>query len=423
MMPDTTTHTRKKRDRIGVILYLVYFVMLLGSALLILRIIWLQLLFQPQPEIAARLTPSTTVRTIEPERGRILDCDGRLLAISCPEYQFYMDCTVLKDSNTPEEEKVWMDKARELSKGLAREFPGTTADQFYNLIRRSRETGRKYVKIGHEVDRQAYNRILQLPLFREGRYRSGVQVEQENVREYPYGELARRTIGFVRNNKSPVRNTHIGLEGKFDYELHGEEGREYLRETDHGTVRNSDSTLVRAVDGNDLRTTINIDYQDTVDKATGEVKLSAASKLAEVAVETAKTAKIFGIDPKVAVLSFSTKGSGKGGTVALSHDATIKAQEMAPDLAIDGELQFDAAVSPEVAKTKCKGSAVAGQANTFIFPCIEAGNIGYKIAQRLGGYAAYGPILQGLNAPINDLSRGCNADEVYKMSLITACQS
>ena len=168
---------------------------------------------------------------------------------------------------------------------------------------------------------------------------------------------------------------------------------------------------------------VNIDYTDTVDKATGEVKVSAASKLAEVAVETAKTAKLFGIDPKVAVLSFSTKGSGKGGTVALSHDATIKAQEMDPELAVDGELQFDAAVAPEVAQVKCKGSKVAGQANTFIFPCIEAGNIGYKIAQRLGGYAAYGPILQGLNAPINDLSRGCNADEVYKMSLITACQS
>ena len=168
---------------------------------------------------------------------------------------------------------------------------------------------------------------------------------------------------------------------------------------------------------------VNIDYTDTVDKATGEVKISAASKLAEVAVETARTAKLFGIDPKVAVLSFSTKGSGKGGTVALSHDATIKAQEMDPELAVDGELQFDAAVAPEVAQVKCKGSKVAGQANTFIFPCIEAGNIGYKIAQRLGGYAAYGPILQGLNAPINDLSRGCNADEVYKMSLITACQS
>ena len=167
---------------------------------------------------------------------------------------------------------------------------------------------------------------------------------------------------------------------------------------------------------------INIDYQDTVDKE-GNVVISAAQKLAEVAVETARTAKVFGMDPKVAMLSFSTKGSGKGGTVALSHDATIKAQEMDPELAVDGELQFDAAVAPEVAQVKCKGSKVAGQANTFIFPCIEAGNIGYKIAQRLGGYAAYGPILQGLNAPINDLSRGCNADEVYKMSLITACQS
>ena len=167
---------------------------------------------------------------------------------------------------------------------------------------------------------------------------------------------------------------------------------------------------------------INIDYQDNVDKATGAVTLPASAKLAEVAVETARTAKMFDIDPKVAMLSFSTKGSGKGGTVALSHDATIKAQEMAPELAIDGELQFDAAVSMEVASVKCKGSKVAGQANTFIFPNIEAGNIGYKIAQRLGGYAAYGPILQGLNAPINDLSRGCNAEEVYRMALITACQ-
>ncbi len=167
---------------------------------------------------------------------------------------------------------------------------------------------------------------------------------------------------------------------------------------------------------------INIDYPDTLDKATGEVVLPGSTKLAEVAVETAKTAALFDIDPKVAVLSFSTKGSGKGATVGLSHDAVIKAQELAPEMAIDGEFQFDAAVSPEVAAVKCKDSKVAGHANTFIFPCIEAGNIGYKIAQRLGGYAAYGPILQGLNAPINDLSRGCNADEVYKMAIITACQ-
>lgn len=164
---------------------------------------------------------------------------------------------------------------------------------------------------------------------------------------------------------------------------------------------------------------INIDYPDSVDKE-GNVTLKGSQKLAEVAIETANTAKAFGIDPKVAVLSFSTKGSGKGGTVALSREATEYAKEMNPELAIDGELQFDAAVSPVVAATKCKGSPVAGQANTFIFPSIEAGNIGYKIAQRLGGYAAYGPILQGLNAPINDLSRGCNADEVYQMAIITA---
>ena len=165
---------------------------------------------------------------------------------------------------------------------------------------------------------------------------------------------------------------------------------------------------------------INIDYKDTVDKATGEVTFSAAQKLAEVAIETAKTAETFGIDPKVAMLSFSTKGSGKGGTVALSHDATVIAKELAPELKIDGEMQFDAAVSPVVGQLKFPGSPVAGHANTFIFPCIEAGNIGYKIAQRLGGFAAYGPILQGLNAPINDLSRGCDAEEVYQMSIITA---
>ncbi len=164
---------------------------------------------------------------------------------------------------------------------------------------------------------------------------------------------------------------------------------------------------------------INISYEDSVDKE-GNVTVSAAQKLAEVAVESAKTAQFFGIEPKVAMLSFSTKGSGKGATVGLSAAATKVAQELAPEMAIDGEMQFDAAVSPTVGQLKFPGSKVAGYANTFVFPCIEAGNIGYKIAQRLGGYEAYGPILQGLNAPINDLSRGCNAEEVYKMAIITA---
>ena len=143
-------------------------------------------------------------------------------------------------------------------------------------------------------------------------------------------------------------------------------------------------------------------------------------ELVEIAVETAKCAKIFGIAPKVAFLSYSTKGSGKGEDVDKMRNACEKAKALMPDIPVDGEMQFDAAVSPTVGQLKFPGSPVAGYANTFIFPDINAGNIGYKIAQRLGGYEAYGPILQGLNAPINDLSRGCNAEEVYNMAIITA---
>ena len=146
-------------------------------------------------------------------------------------------------------------------------------------------------------------------------------------------------------------------------------------------------------------------------------------ELVEIALETAECAKIFGIDPKIAFLSYSTLGSGKGEDVDKMRNACEKAKAAAPDLPIDGELQFDAAVSPRVAETKCPDSKVAGHANTFIFPDINAGNIGYNIAQRLGGFDAYGPILLGLNAPINDLSRGCNALEVYSMAIITAALS
>ena len=143
-------------------------------------------------------------------------------------------------------------------------------------------------------------------------------------------------------------------------------------------------------------------------------------ELVEIAVECAKCARTFGVDPKVAMLSYSTKGSGKGEDVDKVRNACQKIKAMNPDFDIDGEMQFDAAVSPTVGQLKFPGSKVAGYANTFVFPDINAGNIGYKIAQRLGGFDAYGPILLGLNAPINDLSRGCNAMEVYSMAIITA---
>lgn len=184
--------------------------------------------------------------------------------------------------------------------------------------------------------------------------------------------------------------------------------------------------LIKTKPGNKIVSSCFIMVKGDKKLAMGDCAINIApneDELAEIAIETAKTAKIFGIDPKVAMLSYSTYGSGKGEMVTLMANATKKVKEMAPDLDIDGELQFDAAVTPEVAKVKCAGSTVAGQANTFIFPEISAGNIGYKIAARLGEYEAIGPVLQGLNAPINDLSRGCNAQEVYKMALVTAALS
>ena len=142
--------------------------------------------------------------------------------------------------------------------------------------------------------------------------------------------------------------------------------------------------------------------------------------LVEIAKETVQCGRVFGIDPKVAFLSYSTKGSGKGETVDKMRNACAKTQAELPDVPVDGEMQFDAATSPVVARTKHLDGGVGGRANVFIFPDINAGNIGYKIAQRLGGFDAYGPILLGLNAPINDLSRGCNGQEVYSMAIITA---
>lgn len=143
-------------------------------------------------------------------------------------------------------------------------------------------------------------------------------------------------------------------------------------------------------------------------------------ELVEICGATIECARIFGVDPQVAFLSYSTLGSGKGEDVDKMRNAAMKSKAKYPDVPIDGELQFDAAVAPRVARTKCQGSPVAGHANTFIFPDINAGNIGYKIAQRMGNFDAYGPILLGLNGSVNDLSRGCNALEVYSMAIITA---
>jgi len=153
-----------------------------------------------------------------------------------------------------------------------------------------------------------------------------------------------------------------------------------------------------------------------------------AEELADIAVASADTAKkIAGIEPRVAMLSFSTKGSGNDAkfydTVSKVQKATELAKAAAPELALDGEFQFDAAIAPEVGELKAPGSAVAGHANTFIFPNINAGNIGYKICQRMGGWMAIGPVCQGFAKPLNDLSRGCNVDDIIATVAVTSLQA
>ena len=146
-----------------------------------------------------------------------------------------------------------------------------------------------------------------------------------------------------------------------------------------------------------------------------------SEKLANIAISSAESFKaLVGAEPKVAMLSHSTMGSAKHADVDKVVEATRIAKELAPDLALDGEMQLDAAIVPEIGKSKAPNSKVAGQANVLVFPDLDAGNIGYKLVQRLAKAEAYGPLTQGIAKPVNDLSRGCNADEVYAMAIITA---
>lgn len=150
-----------------------------------------------------------------------------------------------------------------------------------------------------------------------------------------------------------------------------------------------------------------------------------ANQLAQIAVCTAQTARsVAGFDdPRVAMLSFSTKGSAKHEVCDKVIEATALAKQLDPSLKVDGELQADAALVPSVGQKKAPGSEIAGNANVLVFPNLEVGNIGYKLVQRLGNADAIGPILQGIARPVNDLSRGCSVDDIYKMVAITACQA
>lgn len=272
MTAERQNKAKKKRDRIGVILYCFYAIVLVAGFFIIGKMVCIQLFWKPDKDVARFFLPPSTKSVIEPDRGAIIGCDGKLLAMSTPMYQLYMDCTVLKSvfrgkSNPDSLERDWLSKAKAFSDGLAKEVGGSAGD-YYRMIVTGRKDGNRYMRLTADLDRGALLRLQKLPLMKEGRYKSGIIVNERDSRQYPYGTLARRTIGYVKDNRNSNGNNHIGLEGKYDYALHGKEGEIWLRPTDNRErIQNYDSTYVKPEDGLNVRTTLNITLQDIVDKA------------------------------------------------------------------------------------------------------------------------------------------------------------
>lgn len=281
-MAKTGQSTGKKRemDRISMILLFIYIVVLLISALIVVKLIYIQKSWEPDKSIAKYFLPPAEKYTIAPDRGAIIGCGGEILAMSTPMYELRMDCTVRKEyfqkkmrkNPTGDNlEQQWQDKAKAFSEGFAKVM-NMNASAIFKSIMDGRRKGNKYLRLGTDIDRGTLLKLESLPLMEEGRYKSGIIVEKHDSRKYPYGTLARRTIGYVKDNSSQKEDekgrSHIGIEGKYDYVLHGKEGEIWLKPTDNKEkIQNYDSTYVKPVDGLDVRTTLDITLQDIVDKA------------------------------------------------------------------------------------------------------------------------------------------------------------
>lgn len=281
-MAKTGQSTGKKRgmDRISMILLFIYIVVLFISASIVVKLIYIQKSWEPDKSIAKYFLPPAEKYTIAPDRGAIIGCGGEILAMSTPMYELRMDCTVRKEyfqkkmrkNPTGDNlEQQWQDKAKAFSEGFAKEM-NMDASVIFKSIMDGRRKGNKYLRLGTDIDRGTLLKLESLPLMEEGRYKSGIIVEKHDSRKYPYGTLARRTIGYVKDNSSQKEDekgrSHIGIEGKYDYVLHGKEGEIWLKPTDNKEkIQNYDSTYVKPVDGLDVRTTLDITLQDIVDKA------------------------------------------------------------------------------------------------------------------------------------------------------------
>ncbi len=302
-----TENTSTPRDRVSIILMFIHVLFLLAAIVLVIQIVKLTVFYKPPQEYEKQFSPTTVKVITQPVRGSILTYDGKLLATSVPYYNVFMDCTVrktefqnkiesgeqlIKDGEAlirrgrryskegqdcidrgnrlieegQNDEALWLRRADTLSHELAEIVGQKTAEEYFKIIKTGREKNRKYVSICKKVDFSVVEQLRKATLFNQGKFRSGYIEVKEDRREYPYGSLARRTIGSVAINAE--NNSLIGIEGKYDFALKGREGVEWLTRTDNrNMIRSGDSTMVRVRNGSNVRTTLNIEFQDIVDEA------------------------------------------------------------------------------------------------------------------------------------------------------------
>ncbi|MBR6458357.1 MAG: hypothetical protein IKS71_07145 [Bacteroidales bacterium] len=270
-MAEETKQETRKRDRISYALYLYYLLMLLVGIFLAGRFLYLKVFWRPDAEIEKKLTQPIRKVNLAPTRGCILAADGRPIAMSYPRYQLFIDPLARKgdyDKMKPEVRdsciRLWKENAAGFAQGLAVVFPDHSADYFRTRLWAAFDQGSHFRMIGKPIEKEQLEFLKSYPLIRDGRYLGGVWWEDVPTRRYPYGSLAKRTIGSVVENADGAY--YSGIDGKYNYVLHGEPGRYYMKKTDNGYVRDYDSTYVKAVNGLDIRTTLNIDYQDIADK-------------------------------------------------------------------------------------------------------------------------------------------------------------
>lgn len=298
---DIETRKEKEKNRPSRVLMHLRVAFLAVSILIAGKIIYLQYIWEPNPKFVKDFKPAKQKEIIEPERGSILDHNGKLLAISTPLYNIRMDCYVQKEHNEQDKEKgleaeeEWLMKARQLSGGLARTLkePGRDSLYYWNLIRKSRTEKKRYVSIARNIDHGVLLELQELPLFNLPGHKGGLIVEKVDRRLYPYGGLARRVIGYVKNNDD-TSAIHVGIEGKYHYLLHGTKGLAWKKKTDNWrNIQDKDSTYTAAEDGADVRTTLDINMQDIADKALRK-NLSANQNIKEgcVVIMDVKTGAI-----------------------------------------------------------------------------------------------------------------------------------